>query len=71
MWQCHTGLYIRVLHCIFLYLLRFTIIFSKKKTGNAQKPTIYDCRGAYPKHNGKKRIKTQNVEEGKSTNHKA
>ena len=31
--------------------LRFTIIFSKKKTGNAQEPTIYDCRGANPKHN--------------------
>ena len=41
------------------------------KIGNAQKPTIYDCRGANPKHNGEKRIKTQNVEEGKSTNHKA
>jgi hypothetical protein len=34
---------------------RFTIIFSKKKTGNAQEPSIYDCRGANPKHNGEKK----------------
>ena len=46
-----------IITMIAIIAIRFTIIiiFSKKKTGNAQKPTIYDCRGANPKHNGEKK----------------
>ena len=35
--------------------IKIYIYNSKMKIGNAQKPTIYDCRGANPKHNGEKK----------------